>query len=160
MSTHVQVQYRCTRIWRVHTQYMQHAHAHAHAHACIHMRMPDAHTFDLCLKTCDAIHRTRSWTILPTPRAPPCRNLSPESKETRFERHPTADLRCDLSLAYSAGLCFLCPPSRIPSYEPSPSMYSYRRASSTLTPRLSASLHSSLSPSSTSPLRPRRRQRS
>ena len=148
MSTHVQVQYRCTRIWRVHIHYM---HTHENA-GCTH--------FHLCLKTCDAIHRTRSWTILPTPRAPPCRNLSPESKETRFERHPTADLRCDLSLAYSAGLCFLCPPSRIPSYEPSPSMYSYRRASSTLTPRLSASLHSSLSPSSTSPLRPRRRQRS
>eukprot|EP00964_Phaeocystis_antarctica_P106510 scaffold71377_cov65-Phaeocystis_antarctica.AAC.1 len=61
--------------------------------------------FDLCLKTCDAIHRTRRWTTLPTPRAPPCRNVSPESKETRFERHPTADLRRDLSLAYSAGLC-------------------------------------------------------
>eukprot|EP00964_Phaeocystis_antarctica_P161431 scaffold133358_cov89-Phaeocystis_antarctica.AAC.1 len=25
--------------------------------------------FDLCLKTCDAIHRTRRWTILSTPRA-------------------------------------------------------------------------------------------
>ena len=44
---------------------------------------------------------------MPTPRAPPCRNVSPESKETRFERHPTADLRCNLSLAYSAGLCVL-----------------------------------------------------
>ena len=42
---------------------------------------------------------------MPTPRAPPCRNVSPESKETRFERHLTADLRCDLSLADSAGLC-------------------------------------------------------
>jgi len=107
------------------------------------------------------LHRASRWTILPRPSAPPCRSTSPESKETRFEHHATADLRLDLSLAYS--VVPSAPPSRIPSCQPlaltlPPQLY--RRASSTLTPQLSVLPHSSRRTSKTHPSRLRRRPRS